>query len=238
MSTKFNWHCPFCQHKAVIHDGENGTLSSFEHAFFHDNRHGRQSLVGQVVVCPNSECKEYSITLALSDCKYNKGYGVWENLAPKRYWNLIPDSEAKIFPHFIPKPILDDYREACLIVGLSPKASATLSRRCLQGIIRDFWKVSKPRLVDEIESIKDKIDSETWEAIDSVRSIGNIGAHMEKDINIIIDVEPEEAQLLIGLIETLLTDWYVARHERQQRMVKIKAVAGVKDLLKGDKKAK
>ena len=31
-----------------------------------------------------------------------------------------------------------------------------------------------------------------WQAIDAVRSIGNIGAHMEKDINLIVDVDPEE----------------------------------------------
>ena len=36
----------------------------------------------------------------------------------------------------IPIPqLMDDYEEACAIVNLSPKASATLSRRCLQGMI-------------------------------------------------------------------------------------------------------
>lgn len=69
------------------------------------------------------------------------------------------------------------------------------------------------------------MDGDTWEAIDAVRHIGNIGAHMEKDINLVVEVEPEEARLLIGLIETLLSDWYVSRHDRQQRMLKLKAVA-------------
>ena len=55
----------------------------------------------------------------------------------------------------------------------------------------------------------------TWDAIDAVRKVGNIGAHIEKDINVIIDVEPREAELLIGLIEMLLKDWYVVREERQ-----------------------
>jgi len=64
--------------------------------------------------------------------------------------------------------------------------------------------------------------------------IGNIGAHMERDINLVIDVEPQEAALLIGLIETLLVEWYINRHERQQRMAKLVAVAAEK---KADKKA-
>jgi hypothetical protein len=42
-------------------------------------------------------------------------------------------------------------------------------------MIRDFWKITKPRLIDEIDALKDKVDPETWDAIDSVRKIGNIG---------------------------------------------------------------
>lgn len=111
---------------------------------------------------------------------------------------------------------------------MSPKASATLSRRCIQGIIRDYWGISKNRLVDEINELKDKVDPATWQAIDAIRNIGNIGAHMEKDINLVIDVEPQEAQLLIGLIGILIRDWYVARHERQQHLAEIVALAAAK----------
>ncbi|HEX7939680.1 MAG TPA: DUF4145 domain-containing protein [Gemmatimonadaceae bacterium] len=124
-------------------------------------------------------------------------------------------------PPYIPAPIVADYREACLIRHLSPKASATLARRCLQGMIRDFWGVKAARLVDEIDAIEGKVDSLTWDAIQAVRGIGNIGAHMEKDINTVVDVDAEEAGLLIGLIETLVDEWYVGRYERQKRMSKL-----------------
>jgi hypothetical protein len=140
---------------------------------------------------------------------------------PIEVWLLRPKSLSKPFPAYIPQVVLDDYKEACLIVNDSPKASATLSRRCLQGIIRNFWKISKPRLIDEIKELEGKIDSSTWRAIDGVRSVGNIGAHMEKDINIIVDVDPEEAKTLIGLIEFLLKDWYVSRHDREEHMQKV-----------------
>ncbi|MFX4854286.1 hypothetical protein ABTC04_01595, partial [Acinetobacter baumannii] len=33
-----------------------------------------------------------------------------------------------------------------------------------------------------------------------------------------IDVEPNEAQMLIGLIEMLLKEWYIARYERQKQL--------------------
>jgi hypothetical protein len=92
-------------------------------------------------------------------------------------------------------------------------------------MIRDFWGINRRRLKDEVDALEEKVDPQTWDAIDSVRKIGNIGAHMEADINVIVDVDPDEATLLINLIETLLADWYIARHNRQERMSKIKAVS-------------
>ena len=102
-------------------------------------------------------------------------------------------------------------------------------------MIRDFWGVSTKRtLWDEIEALKDKpgISSETWDAIDAVRKVGNIGAHMEKDINVIIDVDPNEAAALIGLIEMIIEDWYVARHRRQERLALVKQIGDSKDAAK------
>jgi uncharacterized protein (UPF0262 family) len=147
---------------------------------------------------------------------------------PIEEWQLRPRSLAKPYPSYIPQAILDDYKEACLIVNDSPKASATLSRRCIQGIIRDYWKISRPKLFDAIKELEVKIDPSTWRAIDGVRSVGNIGAHMETDINLIVDVDPDEAKTLIGLIEFLLKDWYVARHEREEQMQRVIDLAKLK----------
>ncbi len=38
---------------------------------------------------------------------------------------------------------------------------------------------------------------------------------MEADINLIVDVDPDEATKLIELIEMLIKDWYVNRHQRE-----------------------
>ena len=84
------------------------------------------------------------------------------------------------------------------------------------------------RLVDEIDAIQPQVDPLTWDAIDALRKLGNIGAHMEKDISLIIDVDPDEAELLIGLVETLLRDWYVQREERRVRMSALIAAAAAK----------
>ena len=229
----FSWTCPFCNHKATIQDDNS---SSGRHEFDCGNKYGWQVVKIHVIACPNEECKEYTLAVSLHDHKMVVGQS-YKDLDAKKVWHLIPQSETKVFPEYVPKAILDDYAESCAIRDLSPKAAATLARRCLQGMIREFWGVKKGRLIDEIESIEDKVDPVTWAAIDAVRKIGNIGAHMESDINLIIDVEPQEAGLLIGLIETLINDWYVVREERKKRMEAIVSVAAAKQESKKPKDA-
>lgn len=143
--------------------------------------------------------------------------------------NFHPFSNAKQYPKYIPISIRKDYEEASQIVNLSPKASATLSRRCLQGMIRDFWEISgKKNLYEEILAIQDKIDPQVAKVLNGVRKIGNIGAHMEKDINLIIDIDPGEANQLIKLIEYLMEQWYIKRHETNELLNSILTINGEK----------
>jgi hypothetical protein len=233
MGNPFSWSCPYCNQATTITDTNTHTD---RHEFNHLNKEGNLALVTQVIVCPNPECKEYQIDAVLFRTKHAtaaNGAVYQARIEPNLMeWKLRPKSGAKPFPAYIPKPIIDDYNEACLIANDSPKASATLSRRCLQGMIRDFWGISKTRLIDEIGELQGKIDPTTWDAIDAVRNVGNIGAHMEKDINLIVDVEPEEAQLLLGLIEFLLKDWYVGRHEREEHKKRVIALGAAKAAVK------
>lgn len=150
---------------------------------------------------------------------------------------LYPTSRARQFPDYIPKAIREDYEEAYSILSLSPKASATLSRRCLQGMIRDFWgvKVKSGKLFDEINEIQDKVSPAQWKAIDSLWSLGNIGAHMEKDVNIIVEIDNGEAEKLIKLIELLMEKWYIARHDEEELLssiVEIKKKKIIRKLIK------
>jgi hypothetical protein len=225
----FHWTCPFCQRDTTITD----TIETFEYRFKTENTAGYRRFAGELIVCPKPKCRMFTFSIDMFDMKlinYAGGSVGWQDSNKLlNSWRLIPPSIAKVFPEYVPKAIRDDYVEACAICELSPKASATLSRRCLQGMIRDFWKTSKTRLVDEIEAINDKVDPDTWAAIDAVRKIGNIGAHMEKDINVIVDVEPGESQKLIELIELLVKDWYITRHQRKESLKAIVAVKDAKD---------
>lgn len=223
------WTCPYCNRPCTI--GGNDIRELSEKSFI-NSMYGTYRGRIKIITCPNVECRKQTISLTISSCD---NYGLNEQ-APFYSARLIPESSAKPFPSYIPEAILHDYNEACLIQEKSPKASATLSRRCLQGMIRDFWGIKKDRLFDEIKDLEGKVEESTWEAIDSVRKVGNIGAHMEKDVDLIIDVDSDEAALLIWLIETLFEDWYIAKHEREERMAKIRQIAENKINLKAAQK--
>ena len=226
MSLTFSWQCPYCNQYATLYGSDVETSSN---SFAIAGKEARYQLNTHVIVCPNSNCSEYTITAYLNAISIAPPHFPDEVIEPPiQSWRLKPDSGAKSFPSYIPLQIIKDYEEACLISSLSPKASATLSRRCLQGMIRDFHGVKKRNLFEEIQAIKDVIDPTVWKAIDSVRSVGNIGAHMEKDIDLIIDVSPNEANSLIALIEMLLKEWYVGRYEKEQELQSIIAIAEAK----------
>lgn len=222
------WTCPYCDRACTIGDAD---IREITNRNWINQKYGTYIGTIYVIVCPNPECERQIVIVRLWEFSENRLNSKGTLLLERQ---VIPESSARMFPDYIPRALRDDYAEACLIKEKSPKASATLCRRCLQGIIRDFWNVRKKRLVDEIEGIKDKVDSSTWAAIDAVRHVGNIGAHMGEDVNLIIDVDSNEAELLIGLIETLFQEWYIAKHDREERMkALVKVAEAKKDAKKG-----
>lgn len=48
---------------------------------------------------------------------------------------------------------------------------------------------------------------------------------MEKEVNLIIDVEPEEAEELIRFIESLIGLTYIERYSREQLLKKINTIS-------------
>ena len=207
-----NWKCGYCGHAQVVTDQNRNIATAKIHN--DGSKYGPICKIVDTIACANEDCRE--LTLIFTLYRVNRDGGV---IHPAIHsWPLLPESTAKPQPDYISKSIVDNYIQACRIRDLSPNASAAMSRRCLQGMIRDFWDVNGERtLSDEIHAIEDKVDPTTLSAIDAVREIGNIGAHMEKDANLILDVEPNEAQALINLIEMLFEEWYIHRHERQKR---------------------
>ncbi len=234
----FNWTCPFCHKPQIV--TENNYSRNYHGLYVGESKYGNVGYTHIAFACLNEECKEITLKLLFTKRKLNGNNGSSQGDLIQAY-NLRPESNAKIFPECVPEPLRQDYLEACSIAALSPKASATLSRRCIQGAIRDFCGISKHRLIDEIKALKEAVENgtapsgvthESVEAIDYVRQIGNIGAHMEKDINVIVDVDEGEAQSLTDLIELLFDEWYLAREKRTALLNKIKGTSAEKAALR------
>jgi len=217
--SEYLWHCPFC-------NGDHTVTEESRHASFADlsieNADGPRRLVVKFVVCPNPRCRKFSLSASLHSLETsgNRSY-TGKHL---KTWALIPPSRARSFPIALPPRVLEDYHEACLTLESSPKVAAALSRRCLSEMLRDFWRVQPGRLGDEFRQVKGAADPLTWEAIESVRRSGMLGARMDSEGAEIHDTEPGEAKMLIGLIETLIEDWYVGREERRKRLEGIRQI--------------
>ncbi len=221
---KQNYICPFCGSSvAVTYDTERKEQCRFANGHVSDLNSPEWNSIFNIYMrhCPS--CMQVSFIA--------EGLG---NLSGIKI-PLYPTSLAKQFPDYIPKAIKEDYQEAYSILSLSPKASATLSRRCLQGMIRDFWQVKPGILFDEINAIQNKVSPAQWKAIDSLRSLGNIGAHMEKDVNEIVEIDDGEAEKLIKLIELLIEKWYIARHDEEVLLNEIVEIKNEKSSKKTNK---
>jgi hypothetical protein len=113
----------------------------------------------------------------------------------------------------VPADIAADYVEACLVLAESPKASAALSRRCLQHLLRTAAAVKKGDLADEIQQVLDSraLPSQLAESIDAIRNTGNFSAHPQKSTATgqILPVEPHEAEWNLDVLEALFDFYFV-----------------------------
>ncbi len=126
----------------------------------------------------------------------------------------------------IPENIRKDFLEASLIEDMSPTASATLSRRCLQSILKDrFLSDVKAfqRLKRQVQAVLDgnRLPDYIADELHGIRSIGNDAAHenVDPETDQIIDVEPGEAGACLDVIEDLIRHCYVDPYKAKERKI-------------------
>jgi len=116
-------------------------------------------------------------------------------------------------PAELPDPYRQDFVEACEVLPFSPKASAALSRRNLQAIIRDKAGVKGKDLNAEIQTVIDSgtVPTHVSGGLHAVRQIGNFAAHPIKSTSTgeIVDVEMGEADWILDVLESLFDFYFV-----------------------------
>ena len=146
---------------------------------------------------------------------------------------IYPISTIRVCAKEVDNPYLrQDFIEACSVLNLSPKASAALSRRCLQNLLREKAGIIKKDLFKEIQEVIDSgnLPSYLSESIDAIRNIGNYAAHPLKSTSSgeILDVEPGEAEWALDVLEQLFDFYYVQpeiiRKKREALNAKLAAI--------------
>jgi len=171
--------------------------------------------------CPS--CNNLIIFKTNGSFYKNKKDTKFDEYGPNEF--LFPKSCYRIIANEVPKNYRNDFEEATSVLNLSPKASAALSRRLLQKILREKLNISKTSLsaeIDEFMKVKD-VPLLLIESVDAIRNIGNFAAHPLKDTNTgeIVDVEPGEADWLLDVIEVLFNYIFVQPEKLKQMKDKL-----------------
>jgi hypothetical protein len=182
---------------------------------FHEEQQQQQVSLGSdidggwsVLTAECPACKRLTIHLLHGTAENRGGLTITDKwlVRPKGALRPPPSPE-------VPKNLSDDYVEACLVLPDSPKASAALSRRCLQHLLRDTVRVKHGNLCNEIQEVLDsgKLPSQLAESIDAIRNIGNFAAHPMKSQSTgeVLPVEPGEADWNLDVLEGLFDFYFV-----------------------------
>ena len=140
----------------------------------------------------------------------------------------------KPIPESVPSYIAEDYREAVLVIPWSAKASAALSRRCLQHLLHEKGFVGTA-LEREIDAALPSLPPHLKDALHMLRHFGNFAAHpsVDRASGEIVAVEDGEAEWMIEVIEDLFEHYYRKPEDlraRREELSKKLVAAGKKPL--------
>jgi Domain of unknown function (DUF4145) len=180
-------------------------------------------------LCP--QCRNFNLFL-VSSATFNRSASrpySDENVASRRL--IRPRSTNRDpTPPEVPAQYAQDYLEACLVLADSPKASAALSRRCLQNLLVHEEKPQAKDLAPQIDEVlgKNKFPSHIATSIDAIRNLGNFAAHPLKSqsTGLIVDVEPGEAEWNLDVLEALFDFYFVQPARTKQRIDALNAKLG------------
>ena len=89
---------------------------------------------------------------------------------------------------------------------------------------------SKANLWQEIKAVEQLggVPAPIIAAFKQLKDIGNIGAHPEIDVNLIVDVEPGEAEALVSLVDLIIRLTYIQRNTDEELLRQVEGIASRK----------
>lgn len=177
--------------------------------------------------CP--ECQESIIFLRRVYVAYTEKVGGVQTSHPQGgppfSYMAFPASSSRPVPPEVGDPYRQEFAEACKVLADSAKASAALSRRLLQMILKDKASTAAKDLYGQIEEVIESgnVPGYISKALHAVRNIGNIAAHALKSdaTGTIVDVEPGEAEWNLDVIEMLFDFYFVQPAVAEKRRAEL-----------------
>ncbi len=218
--------CPHCLESFFIAGRVNNAISSASNLqiLFYIGADVDGNWWLEKTTCP--ACTRYILVLILSEGSVQTSLGISE---PSGFGHKQPvhpkSSNRPPIPSEVPEEYAADYREACLVIADSPKASAALSRRCLQHLLRDKMQISGNTLNQEIEKAIEQanLPSSVTDLLHPLRELGNTAAHPINHLTTgeILDIEPWEAEFCLEVIEGLYDFLFVAPARTAERLKRL-----------------
>jgi hypothetical protein len=219
--------------EAEEEEDDQAEESESESGESYENPFSEESVVWDALCEQCPECSEPIILI-------RKGVGNYVTQADKyRFQEGGYSEEYMVWPRAgsrtcapeVPSNIREDFEEASEVLDISPKASAALSRRCLQHLLTEHAGMKKKDLAHQIEELiaTNKLSSDLASQLDAVRNIGNFAAHPQKAISSgeILPVEPHEAEWNLDVLEELFDYFFVkpakAKARREELNKKLSA---------------
>ncbi|MDR1915292.1 MAG: DUF4145 domain-containing protein [Synergistaceae bacterium] len=224
--------CPYCgyMYQAIL--GQNVYSNLFS------DPGGNIALHSVIYICPHIACKKIEVSVdagmipvsaqgKIEGDRNRMGYDISGVFFSERILPRDVGGKPEFKVAEVPEVIFRDYDEACRLLGVSPSASATYARRCLQSMVRKKFKLKPGKFQNEIKtlsSVSGTVKQEVIEALESVRRMGRFRAMPEDDVRVIAEITYAEARKIIDIIEVILCDWFVAPAEQDKRAGALRAI--------------
>jgi len=159
---------------------------------------GGESVLVYTSLCPNRTCQKPIVSIKI------------KSKNPPIYRLAYPLNVTRDIPPEVPYAIRSDFQEASSVISFSEKASAALSRRCLQALLSEQGYKGKD-LDEQINQVLPDLPQWIADNVDAIRHIGNFAVHpiKSKVTGNIVDVEPEEANWNLDTLGHLFDHFYI-----------------------------
>lgn len=216
--------CPYCS--IEMHPVATGPMGHGTRMFYNDKDGGHHAV--EASACPTCE----SVFLTHADHQFKDGPepGIATTQETNLFVMLPRSSSRPPLSADVPEPYSGLYREAALILQDSPRASAALSRRCLQHLLREELHAPRSDLYHEIEWVlaNGGLPGYATESLHELREIGNMAAHPNKSTATgeYMEVEPNEAEWTLDTLDALFGYCFVEPGKTAARKAALAAKRG------------